>query len=72
MVRGNEASAGPAHDRNIEFFERFDDVLAKARRVGEGRARLEDSAVDLTVKMLDELPENHSVVRNRRRGIGDR
>ena len=63
MVGGNKAPARPSDDRDFDFPQSLNDVFTKPDFIGKGRAGIENAAVHLTMKMLDEMPENHGVVR---------
>jgi hypothetical protein len=61
VVGAHETPAGPADDGNAKLAQRLDDVCSETALVGERRSRLEDAAVDLPVKMLQKLAEDHPV-----------
>ena len=55
VVVGGEVAARPAEERDIQFADGLQDVLAEAVGIGEGRLLLENPAVDAAAEMLDEV-----------------
>src|SRR5262249_137313 len=60
VVRG-EVATRPTQLRDVQSFHRFQHVAAEPVRVGEPRAVLEDSAVNASRKVLDEIPVDFGV-----------
>ena len=55
VVVGGEVAAGPAEQGDVELADGFEDVLAEAVGIGEGRLLFEDAAIDAAAEVLDEV-----------------
>jgi len=62
VVGAHKTSARPAHNGHTQFAHRLRHIPAQAALVGQRRPRLENTAVHLAVKMLQELPKEHRAV----------
>ena len=69
VVAGDEAAAGPPEDRHLDAAHGLQHVGAEAVLVCEGTLRIIDPAVDLAMKMLDELSVDH-IAANRLHLVG--
>ena len=61
VVVGGEVAAGPAQQGDVELADGFEDVLAEAVGIGEGRLLFEDAAVDAAAEVLDEVAIEHGI-----------
>jgi hypothetical protein len=65
VITAHVTSPGPAHNRHFQFLQRRQHISAKAFFIRKRRARLEDTSVNLTIKMLQESAKNHRAIRLR-------